>query len=129
VKRKVRVLIVDDNRSARQGLKALLAHWPEMVVVNEAVNGQQAVQMLGAYQPDVVLMDLQMPVLDGFTATRQIKAQGSDVRVIALTTYGIFKDRAYAAGADDFLIKGCGSAALYDGIMRQFEHHSFQIDE
>ena len=128
MKRKVRVLIVDDNRAARQGLKALLTHWPELVVVDEAANGQQAVQMVHACHPDVVLMDLQMPVMDGFSATRQIKAQQPRVSVIALTVYSSFEYEAYAAGADAFLIKGCDANVLHDGIIGQIERHSFRMD-
>jgi DNA-binding NarL/FixJ family response regulator len=101
-----RVLIVDDNARARDGLRALLATCPEITVVGEAVNGQDAVRQVMACRPDAVLMDLHMPVLDGVQATRLIKQQWPAVTVIVLTIYAVEQTAALAAGADAFLIKG-----------------------
>jgi DNA-binding NarL/FixJ family response regulator len=102
----IQVLIADDSPRAREGLRALLATWPEIMVIGEAADGQQAVQLVRECQPHVVLMDLHMPVLDGLQATRQIKQQWPGISVIALTMYATEQAAALAAGADTFVIKG-----------------------
>jgi len=102
----IRVFIADNSARARDGLRALLATWPELKVVGEAVNGQEAVRQIAECRPDVVLMDLQMPVLDGVQATRLIKQQWPTMVVIVLTMYAAEQTAALAAGADAFLIKG-----------------------
>ncbi len=101
-----RVLIADDSARAREGLRALLATWPEIVVVGEAANGRDAVRQLAECQPDAVLMDLHMPVMDGLTAIKQIKQQWPAITVIVLTMYAVEQTAALAAGADVFLVKG-----------------------
>ena len=101
-----RVLIVDDSARARVGLRHLLMTWPEIEVVGEAANGQDAVRLVAESRPDVVLMDLEMPVLDGVAATRLIKQQWPAVIVIVLTMYPAQQAAALTAGADAFLLKG-----------------------
>jgi DNA-binding NarL/FixJ family response regulator len=101
-----RVLIADDSAHARNGLRALLATWPEIAVVGEAANGQDAVRLVAEYRPDIVLMDLHMPVLDGVQATQLIKQQWPAVTVVVLTVYAVEQSAALAAGADAFLLKG-----------------------
>jgi DNA-binding NarL/FixJ family response regulator len=101
-----RVLIADDSARARDGLRALLTIRPELEVVGEAANGQDAVRLVAECQPDIVLMDLHMPVLDGIQATRLIKQQWPAVTVVVLTMYAVDQGAALAAGADAFLIKG-----------------------
>ncbi len=101
-----RVLIVDDSAHARNGLRDLLATWPEIMVVGEAADGQEAVRQVVACQPDVVLMDLHMPVLNGVQATQLIKQQWPTVAVIVLTMYAMEQASALSAGADAFVIKG-----------------------
>ena len=101
-----RVLIADDSARARDGLRALLAIRPEIEVVGEAANGQDAVRLVAECRPDVVLMDLHMPVLDGIQATLLIKQQWPAVTVVVLTMYAVDQSAALAAGADAFLIKG-----------------------
>ena len=101
-----RVLIADDSLRARDGLRALLTMRPEIEVVGEASNGQDAVRLVAECRPDVVLMDLHMPVLDGIQATRLIKQQWPAVTVVVLTMYAVDQSAALAAGADAFLIKG-----------------------
>ncbi len=102
----IQALIVDDQPRARQSLKALLATCAQIGQVNEAANGQEAVRCVKESQPDVVLMDVRMPEMDGLEATRQIKAQWQDVKVVMLSMYGEYADEARAAGADAFVTKG-----------------------
>ena len=102
----VRLLIADDSARTREGLRVLFATWPEITVVGEAADGQEAIQLVAEHQPDVVLMDLHMPVLDGVQATRLIKQRWPAVAVVALTMYAVEQTAAIAAGADAFVIKG-----------------------
>lgn len=111
-----RVLIADDSTHARQALRALLATWPELTVVGEAANGQEAVWLVSQIQPDVVLMDLRMPVLDGVQATQRIKRQWPGVTVIVLTMYVTEQSAALTAGADAFVIKGGAPERLLSAL-------------
>ena len=104
--RRVRVLIVDDQPRARQSLQALLSTWPSAGEVREASDGQEAVRLVEMRPPDVVLMDVRMPVMDGLQATRIIKAGWPRVKVVVLTLYGEYEAEALAAGADVFIGKG-----------------------
>lgn len=112
----IRVLIADDSVRAREGLCALLVTWPEIAVVGEASDGREAVRLVAEQQPDIVLMDLQMPVLDGTQATREIKQQWPDVTVIALTVYATEQTAALAAGADAFVMKGSAPERLLHAL-------------
>jgi DNA-binding NarL/FixJ family response regulator len=116
-KRRVRVLITDDQRPTRQGLRALLALHPQVEVVGEAANGQESVALVGERHPDVVLMDVRMPVMDGLEATRRIKSQWPEVKVIALSMYPLYRAQAHAAGAEVFLLKGCPAEELEAAIV------------
>jgi DNA-binding NarL/FixJ family response regulator len=103
----VRVLVVDDQALFREALATLLGARPEVEVVGEAGNGHQALERAAALQPDVVLMDLHMPVLDGIAATRQIIAAGIETKVLVLTTFDLdeYVFEALRAGASGFLLK------------------------
>jgi DNA-binding NarL/FixJ family response regulator len=116
---RTRVLIADDRRPVREGLGSVLALLSQVEVVGEAVDGQDAVHLVAERHPDVVLMDIQMPVMDGLEATRCIKSQWPQVRVIALTLYARYRTKALSAGADVFLVKGCGAEALQEAILSQ----------
>ncbi len=114
----VRILLVDDQSLFREGLKTLLSVQPDFAVVAEASNGEEALRMATQHQPDVVLMDLRMPVLDGVTATRRLKSLLPDCKVIVLTT---FDDDEYVfeglrAGAVGFLLKDVSSDKLYEAL-------------
>jgi DNA-binding NarL/FixJ family response regulator len=100
------ILIVDDQPRARQSLRALLSTWPPVGEVREAADGHEAVQLLEERQPDVVLMDVRMPEMDGLQATRIIKSCWPQIKVVVLTLYGEYEAEALAAGADAFIGKG-----------------------
>ena len=100
------ILIVDDQRRARRSLQALLATRFQLVDMCEAVNGIEAIRCVEECKPDVVLMDIRMPEMDGIEATRIIKTKLVQVPVIVLTLYSEYKAAALAAGANAFLIKG-----------------------
>ncbi|QJR37487.1 response regulator [Gemmatimonas groenlandica] len=103
----IRVLIVDDHPMIRDGLTALLTGHADMTVVAEAENGEQALARYDAHHPDIVLMDLRMPVMDGLAATRALLALDDTARIIMLTTFEGDADieRALTAGARAFLLK------------------------
>ena len=114
----IRVLIADDHLMVRDGLKVFLANHPDILVIGEAVNGQRAVELSSALKPDVVLMDLVMPVMDGTTATRLIHARDSQVRILALTSFQErhLVEEAVQAGAAGFLYKDCTPEELVQAI-------------
>ena len=113
----IRVLLVDDQASARAGLKAILTFFPQILVVGEAVNGQEAVELVAEHQPHVVVMDLQMPVMDGVAAIRLIKARWPAIKVIVQTVQATRRVEALAAGADIFWLKGNGLETLRSAIL------------
>lgn len=92
----IRVMIVDDHVIVREGLSTLLDVFPDLELVAEARNGLEAIQLCGEHRPDVVLMDMLMPELDGISATRAIRQQFPDVQVLALTS---FNEKDYVTGA------------------------------
>jgi DNA-binding NarL/FixJ family response regulator len=112
------VLVVDDHAIVRQGLRGMLAAEPDLDVVGEAGSGPEAVAMVAAHSPDVVLMDLRMPGGDGVAATTAITAQHPGTRVVVLTTYDTDADilRAVEAGAAGYLLKDCSQAELTSAI-------------
>jgi DNA-binding NarL/FixJ family response regulator len=112
------VLVVDDHVIVRQGLRGMLAAEPDLDVVGEAGSGPEAVAMVGAHSPDVVLMDLRMPGGDGVAATTAITARHPGTRVVVLTTYDTDADilRAVEAGAAGYLLKDCSQAELTSAI-------------
>jgi DNA-binding NarL/FixJ family response regulator len=118
--RPVKVLLADDQALVRAGFKVLLDVEEDVTVVGEAADGADAVEQVRRHRPDVVLMDIRMPVLDGLQATREIAATGGleGVRVLILTTYDTdaYVFEALQAGASGFLLKDCGPAELLHAI-------------
>jgi len=118
--RPIRVGIVDDNDLHRDILHKSLDLLPDLKVVAEAKNGSEAVDMVRFLHPDIVLMDVSMPVLNGIEATRIISSNYSDTKVIILTLHGdqTLSDTALQAGACQFLNKYCGQEKLFQAIKR-----------
>ncbi|NPV86634.1 MAG: response regulator transcription factor [Anaerolineae bacterium] len=114
----IKILLVDDQALFREGLYTLLSVQPDFEVVGEASNGEEALRMAASLQPDVILMDLRMPVLDGVSAIRRLTAQMPECRVIVLTT---FDDDEYVfeglrAGAIGYLLKDVSSQKLCEAV-------------
>ena len=116
----IRVLIADDHSVVREGLASLIGRKADMNVVGEASNGREAVDLWKTHRPDVTLLDLRMPELDGLGALREIRAADHDARLIVLTTFDGDEDifRAIQAGAKGYLLKDVPRDALMDCIRR-----------
>lgn len=115
---RIRVMLVDDHAVVRSGLSAFLSVNPDMELVGEAENGQQAVVRAGLLQPDVILMDLMMPVMDGIAATQAIKRQHPAIQIIALTSFqeDELVQNALKAGAVGYLMKNVTALELAAAI-------------
>jgi DNA-binding NarL/FixJ family response regulator len=116
--RKIRVLTVDDHPVVRNGIAGLVGDQADMVLVGEASNGREAIQQFRTHKPDVTLMDLQMPELNGIDAIIAIRAEFPQARVIVLTTYtgDVQIVRALKAGAQGYLLKNLLHKELLDAI-------------
>ncbi|HJZ49857.1 MAG TPA: response regulator transcription factor [Roseiflexaceae bacterium] len=114
----IHILIVEDQRIVREGLRAVLEDEDEIAIVGEAANGQEAIDLFARLQPDVVLMDLQMPVMDGPEATRRIRELSPEARILVLTTYATdeFIFKALRAGAQGYLLKDASVDELLGAI-------------
>ena len=114
----IRILIAEDQRIVREGIIALLEDEDTVEIVGEAANGEQAVERWSRLRPDVVLMDLQMPVVDGAEATRRIRELDPDARILVLTTYATdeFIWKALRAGAKGYLLKDASADELLGAI-------------
>lgn len=123
----IKILLVDDQPLFREGLRTLLSVQSDFEIVGEAGNGEEAIKLARPLQPAVVLMDLQMPVLDGVAATRRLKAEQPDCRVIVLTTFdddeNVFD--GLRAGAVGYLLKDAPSEKLCEAIRLAARGESF----
>ena len=122
----IRLLIVDDRTPAREGLRALLSvigesisdqERPSIVVVGEASDGAQAIKIVAQQHPEVVLMDVRMPGLNGLETMRLMKSYWPDLHIILISFYGVHRAEALEAGADEFLLKGCSPEELLQAIL------------
>ena len=115
---RIRLIIADDHPVVRTGLQGMLAGQPDFEVVGEATTGAEAVEMDAQHQPEVVLMDLQMPEMDGVAATAEIRAQHPETHVLILTTYDTDADilRAVEAGATGYLLKDAPREELFHAV-------------
>ncbi|OKH55188.1 DNA-binding response regulator [Calothrix sp. HK-06] len=114
----IRLLLVDDQSLVRQGLKAMLSIEPDLEIIGMAENGEEAVSLFETLQPDVVLMDVRMPVMNGSTATRQICEKFTGAKILVLSTYDEDRDvsDAIRAGAKGYLLKDMPSDELVNAI-------------
>jgi two-component system, NarL family, response regulator LiaR len=114
----IRVAIVDDNPTVRMSLRSMLKLEPRLTVVAEAENGSAAIAMVEEHRPDVVLMDIIMPVLDGIDATRIITSKFPGTKVIVLTAHSAesIASKAFKAGASHLLTKGCSVEEILEAI-------------
>ena len=112
----IRVLIVDDSAAARDGLTSILKASGDFDVVGEATNGTEAIEAVARLVPEVVLMDAQMPVLDGIEATRAIKASTPLTKVLILSVHPMYLQPGLDAGADTALLKDGGRDELLSAI-------------
>jgi len=113
-----RILVVDDHKMVRNGLRTFISVNEDLTCVGEARNGEEAIERCAALQPDVILMDLKMPVMDGPTAIEQIRSRFPDVNIIALTTFddAALARRAIEAGAVGYLLKDVEEEELISAI-------------
>jgi DNA-binding NarL/FixJ family response regulator len=126
-KKHIRILLVDDQTMFRDGLRVLLSSQRDFEIVGEAADGEEALRKAAVLRPQVVLMDLRMPVLDGAAATRRLKSSQPDIRVIVLTTFD--EDEAIfdglRSGATGYLLKDAPTEKLYDAIRAAARGESF----
>jgi len=114
----IRVLSVDDHELLREGIAVIIEHEPDLLLVSQAASGREAVLQYREHRPDVTLMDLRMPDLDGFEALRAIRAEFPEARIILLTTFEIDEDmrRARENGACGCLLKSLPAGQLIQAI-------------
>ena len=121
----IRVLLVDDHQLVREGLKRMLELDEDIEVVGEAANGEDAITQAELLSPDVILMDIKMPGMDGIAATRQLKQKMPDVKVIMLTLYDSeYVTQAIEAGASGYILKDAKQEQLIQAIRDAYKGYS-----
>lgn len=117
---KIDVLIADYQKDSRRGLRALLGFSPFINHIWEARNGEAAIKVIREVKPDLVILDVQMPLIGGLCVVRWIQQYCPEIKVIILTMYAYFEEEALAAGADRFLVKGRDDYSIQDEILSLF---------
>ncbi|MBE9199102.1 MULTISPECIES: response regulator transcription factor [unclassified Nodularia (in: cyanobacteria)] len=122
----IKVLLVDDQNLIRQGLKALLELEPDLEIVGEAENGEQAIKLSQQLQPDVILMDIRMPIMDGVAATREIQTRCPEIKILVLTTFDDdeYVKAALQNGAMGYLLKDTPSEELAVAIRAVYKGYA-----
>jgi len=110
------IMLVEDNLQARRALAAYLSLQVGIRITAEASNGLEAINEIKSHPPDIVIMDMQMPVMDGLEATKIIKKRWPKVKVVVLTMYQNYQSEALSAGADAFLVKDCPVEELISAV-------------
>jgi DNA-binding NarL/FixJ family response regulator len=110
------MMLVEDNLRARQALTAFMSLQTGIKVSAEASNGLEAINLIQGHAPDIVVMDAQMPVMDGLEATKIIKKNWPQIKIVVLTMYPNYQPEAMSAGADAFLVKGCSADEIVSKI-------------
>jgi two-component system response regulator NreC len=123
----IKIILVDDHQIVRRALRALLAAEPDMEVIGEADNGRTALRLVRELKPQVVIMDISMPNLNGIEATRQILAESPGIKVIALSMHaeGLFVSNMLKAGAKAYLRKDCALEELIEAIRTVMEKKTY----
>jgi YesN/AraC family two-component response regulator len=117
LKQVTKLVIADDNPHARHGLRAILTSQVGIEVIGEASQGAEAVALVIDLHPDVVLLDVRMPNMDGIQAARTIKQRQPNIKVVMLSMYADYRTEAIDAGADAYLVKGCPAEELVKAIV------------
>lgn len=123
----IKVLIVDDHKIMREGLRFLLKDKANIIVVGEAENGRDAIRLVAQLKPDIVIMDIAMPDLNGMEATRMILGDNPDTRIIALSSHSgkEFVTGMFKAGASGYLLKDCAFDELFDAVKAVHAKHTY----
>ena len=123
----IRILIADDHRVVREGLRSLLEKQANMSVVGEASDGREAIQLARKLEPDIVIMDISMPELNGIEATRQVTSEIPGIKVIALSMHSEerFITEMFKAGASGYLLKDCAFKELIIAIRAIIENQTY----
>ncbi len=123
---KIRVILADDHALVRQGIRQFMEEAEDIVVVAEAANGEEAVRLVEEHRPDVAVLDIQMPVITGIEATRQIKARFPDVRVLILTAYDEdpYVFALIQAGANGYILKSADAEELLQAVRKVYRGES-----
>lgn len=122
--RQIDILIADDQLRTRRGLKALLRFSPFIRMIWEAQEGEGAMRIVSEVKPDLAIMDVRMPGMDGLEATRRIKHTWPEVKIVILTMYPEYREEAFESGADYFLVKGETDYSIQDVILSLFTHEN-----